>query len=282
MSEQLSMNEPVWTDAFLRQFLLGTLSEEERKQIEIRFLTDEAFKTRLTSIEETLIDDYLHDSLPPADLSRFLDTCEKSDAAKYRLSVAELIRNYAAKAKEPQTDRQPKPNSGWLTKLLKSPSYVVPITAALAIVIVLGGIWAMRRFQATDQRKQFENELNALNRGPSVAISPAQLQSISLPPVSLRSAQNQSELVISEDIKVLELRLIWSQIDRPAHYVANLRRVSGSEDFTVQLSSTESGGIVPLKIPAELVAPGLYRITLAAEAGDISEEYQVTFRRTVP
>ncbi|MGH7596460.1 MAG: hypothetical protein ACREOI_08910 [bacterium] len=53
------------------EYLLGDLSEDERIQLQERFLTDNECFEQLQAVEEDLIDDYVHHKLSKADRRRF-------------------------------------------------------------------------------------------------------------------------------------------------------------------------------------------------------------------
>ncbi|MFN2533454.1 MAG: hypothetical protein ABR555_19400, partial [Pyrinomonadaceae bacterium] len=275
---------PALTDASLRRFLLGELSEQEREQLETRLLTDEVFNARLIDAEEMLIDDYLHNALPAADQGRFIAQYRTTAVQRRRLRIAESVRDYAlARGIQSSTTTQSKAKAGWFGKPKSKSPYLLPISAVLVLVLVLSGIWIIRRVQAPSiRREHFERELTALNAGDRNEISPRQMQLVTLPPVSLRSVQAGADVSISGDVRVFELHLIWGRPEHPVSYLANLKKIGGSESFNVRLVRAEgsNNGIIPFRIPASLVTPGLYQITLTGEsASNPSEEYQVTFRR---
>ena len=278
MSEQSSMNESSWADTSLRRFLLGEFDEQERQQVESRFLTDESFKTRLLSIEEALIDDYLYDSLPDADRTKFIAQYAKVPEQARKLRIAQTIKDYAAR-KSNATALHPEAKRKWFDRLNFRPVILIPIATVLVIAVLLTIVW-FRRGERPIQQTVFERELIALNTNPNPNQTGQQIQSISLPPVSLRSADERAEVLIRDDARILELQLIWTRKERPLTYVVNLKRVGTPESFTIRVDNRENLAkpFVTLKIPAQLVTAGLYQINVIVDTG-VGEEYQVTLRR---
>lgn len=87
------IKQPV-PDSLLRQFLLGTITDEERERIECLFLTDSPTRERLLAAEEALIEDYLEGSLTIAERDSFLwqyrDTVQQR-----RLRILRALKAYA-------------------------------------------------------------------------------------------------------------------------------------------------------------------------------------------
>src|SRR5215213_4214490 len=90
------MNEKLVTETLLRQFLLGKVDDEERQRIESMFVTGAFSNERVIAAEQHLIDDYLDDSLTPADKERFLAQYGDTPAAQRKLRIAKSIQDWAA------------------------------------------------------------------------------------------------------------------------------------------------------------------------------------------
>lgn len=58
-------------EAMLRRYLLGSVSDEERQEIERWMLMDGAFFDQLCALEEELVDEYVFDRLSPEDRDKF-------------------------------------------------------------------------------------------------------------------------------------------------------------------------------------------------------------------
>ena len=90
------MNEEFVTDTLLRQFLLGKVDDQERQRIESMFVTGALSKERVIAAEQHLLDDYLDDTLTPADRDLFLEQYGDTPAEQRRLRIAKSIQEWAA------------------------------------------------------------------------------------------------------------------------------------------------------------------------------------------
>ena len=73
------MKDDSVTDALLREFLLGKLTDEDREKIEGLFLTDSQARERVLALEQDLVDDYLEDGLSQGDKVRFVSRYARTD-----------------------------------------------------------------------------------------------------------------------------------------------------------------------------------------------------------
>src|SRR5260370_40531202 len=90
------MKEELVTDADIRQFLLGSVDDSERQRIEGLFMSDAEFNQRILIAEDDLIEDYLENSLAPADTDKFLAQYGHAPEQQRRLRIARSIRQHAA------------------------------------------------------------------------------------------------------------------------------------------------------------------------------------------
>ena len=140
------MNEELPTDAVLREFLLGRVDDEERARIENLFLTDSEAREKVLVIEQELIEDYLEDNLTAEDKQEFLLRYGQTAAQRRELRITEAIKNWALK-ENAAVQTLPVEVSTWdrlRTKLRLKPAFVIPITVAVMIAIVVTSFSAKR------------------------------------------------------------------------------------------------------------------------------------------
>lgn len=276
------MKEEKVTDALLREFLLGKVDEEERERIESLLLTDSQARERVLFAEQDLIEDYLEDSLTTADRDRFLSLYAQTSEQRRRLRITKSIKRWAAtQAALPQTI--PGNISGWSRLRARLPLksvLVMPIAVPAMIVIVVAAVWLNSR---SEQRKRqhlaIEQELAQLNAPSGLREVPAQMVSLDLSPVTVRSVEQQTELKMRADIRIVELRLPWVQKERYSTYQAEARRVGDGESFMIRNLQAENDGryTIPIRLPAHILSRGHYQISLSGIAIDGSaspaEEY---------
>ena len=99
------------TAELMTRFLLGQLSEEERKTVEERFLSDDEYFEQLLVMEDSLADDYVLGRLNDEDRKNADLLFRSSAAAKKEVNftedlVANLKRKREAKAEGRKTKNQ--------------------------------------------------------------------------------------------------------------------------------------------------------------------------------
>ena len=267
------MTEELLTDALLREFLLGTLGDDEREEIEGLFLTDSQAREKLLIAEQDLVEDYLESSLNKADLERFLALYAKTEEQRQQLRITKSIKDWALT--EGRLTQMPPASASvtipvsvsvWsrLGKLLGiKPVFIVPIAITIVVAIVLAVVWLNSR---TEQRKSLaiEQELAQLNSLASLREQPLQMISVELRPVAVRSGESRAELSLSSGAQVFEFRLPWIQKERFSTYQAKVRHLTVDESFIINNLQPENGGAhaIRLRIPSHLLHRGYYVIEL--------------------
>jgi hypothetical protein len=264
------MNDESIDDAFLREFLLGNVTDEERGRIEDLFLTDPQAKERVLGVEQDLIEDYLEGTLTTADRERFVSRYAQTPEQRRRLRITKSIKDWAI-AETASSARAKR--SGWSSFFGFRPAFAIPIAATAMIVIVVAAIWLSRRAG----HSAIEQELAQLNASSILREGPVSLE---LAPVTVRSAESQAQLNRHpSENEVVELRLLWIQKERSPSYQATIRRVGDNQSYNVpNLQPEPDGKAVRLKLPAHFLSKGTYQINLSGADGSASssEEYQFT------
>ena len=281
------MKEELMTDALLREFLLGRLADDEtRQRIESLFLTDPHTKETVLAVEQDLIEDYLEDNLTQDERQRFISRYAKTEEQRRNLRITKSIKDWAVaepKAPPVTTATVPVWNRLW-TQLQFKPVLVVPIAIAIVIAIVLASIWLNSQ---RERRKHLaiEQELAQLNSPASLRDVPAQMISQELKPVTVRSAELQTEISLRSDIHTVQFTLPWIQQERYPAYEAQVRRLDDDESYTIpnlQEVSNEQH-VIRLRLLTSMLSPGQYQIHLTGVAPDGArspdEEYSFTVTR---
>ena len=254
------MKEDLPTEAGFRAFLLGKLDDEQRELIEDLFLTDAQVRERVLAAEQDLIEDYLEDNLTGADRDRFLSRYAQTPAQQRELRITKSIKDWAVR--EAAVSRGVTSKSSTLSgfRAWLRPAFVVPVTAAIVIAVVVG-LWLNGRMQQRNRHLAVEQELARLNSPSSLREDPGQMASLDLSPVTVRSGQSQAEFEQSGDINLLELRLAWIQRERYSTYRAVVRR--GDETFHLpELQAEGEGNTIRIRLPTSMLSSGRYEIEL--------------------
>jgi len=273
------MSEETVTDASARDFLLGKLDDEARARVENLFLTDAGTRERVLVAEQDLIEDYLEDTLTPADKQLFVSLYTETPEQRRKLKITESIKRLAV-VEAPSLQTVPAQISAWdrlRARLRLKSALLAPITVTLLIAIVIVAVWLNSR---TGQRSPVEQELAQLNTPANLREVPAQMVSLELSPVTVRSAEPVPELQTSADTQLVELRLPWIRKERYSNYQASIQRLGDAESYTIPNLHSESNGkyVVRFRFPVRRLRRGQYQIQLSGvEPNGVlgpAEEYQ--------
>src|SRR6266404_1050419 len=276
------MKEESVTDAEIRQFLLGSVEESERKQIESLFMSDAEFNQRVLIAEDDLVEDYLDHSLAPTDRDKFLAQYGHAPKQQRRLRISRSIKDYAAsEARLGQTPPAIAKQRVFLPQLRpRNLRFFIPIAAAVTLACIIGVVWLAR---SNHRRLTIERELAELNGQPDLPVNPSQVVSLVLPPLSIRSVGPETTLTQRADISVVELDLLWIQKERYPNYYVLVRRVGTNEEFRVSGLHIEAsptiGNSIRVRLPSHRLRGGLYQVSLtgAGPDGAASQGEEYTF-----
>jgi hypothetical protein len=274
------MTRDLLTDAVLREFLLDRLDDSERSQIEDLFLTDPQAKNRVLLAEQDLIEEYLEDSLNEPDKERFVTLHAQTEEQREKLLNTKTIRDWALAEANPGSAQDSVTVSVWPrfgARLGLKPIYLVGIAAAIIVAVVLALVWVNNR---TGQRSRLavEQELAQLNSPTSLRENPAQMVSLTLEPITVRSIEAQPEFQPNADTKIVELYLRLPQGDHYPTYQAEVGGLSDAQTFVIRnllaesdrnsvtngVSKPEDDGAraIRLRLPAHMFQRGNYRVRL--------------------
>lgn len=264
------------SDALLRQFLLGTTQDEERRRIEDLFLTDSDLRERVLGVEQDLIEDYLENSLTTADKERFLKLYAQTPEQQQKLRITKSIKDWAV-SEAVKTEAVSSPVMPSRKKRLWwQPTIAVPVALAIVIAIVFAVVWVNHRNEA-QKHLAIEHELARLNSPESLReVPPPQMITRDLKPVAVRSVEAAVRIDPGVDV---ELRLPWIQRERYSAYRARVLSLGDGSSYAIPNLHAPSDGehVIRLRLPAHILKRGNYRIELSGIAADgttgITEEY---------
>lgn len=88
----------------IRRYFLGTLSEAEAEEIELRVITDAEFEAIVISAEDDLIEDRLDGSLSPDEMRLFNENYLVTSERQKNVEAIELLRRYAKTKRQTVAD----------------------------------------------------------------------------------------------------------------------------------------------------------------------------------
>ena len=276
------MNEEPVSDALLRQFLLGQVDDQERQRLESMFVTGALSRERVIAAEQHLLDDFLDDSLTPAERERFLAQYGETAAEQRKLRIAKSIQDWAASGAV-VTAVGAAAGSRWSrlrARFRLKPVFMIPIAAMTVIAIVFAVVALKNRWDQRTRYLAMEQELAQLN-------TPSMLRDVStyvtLMPGAVRSAEAETELTPPANAQFVELHLLWMQKEHYPSYQAVIRKIDEEQRYTVRDLQLDNGNAIRLRVPTRYLTRGLYRIEVSGIAADgtmgPAEEYQFVVKQ---
>jgi hypothetical protein len=141
------MREVADNEKLLIQYLLGILSEEQRLQVEGKFLGDDQLYERLLALEDELFYDYAQGKLSPAEREQFEKRFLTSEQNRRRAMLASaLIHNVSEAASVERTrsnaaSREPQFSSPPLKSYFSFLSRAMKFSLAALAILLLAIIW---------------------------------------------------------------------------------------------------------------------------------------------
>ena len=302
----------------LKSYLLGELGPDERHRLEQRLMTDSDVFEELHRIEDELIDDYLEGGLSGRERERFENFFLAAPERKQRLSFAKSLKRYLAAHKS--ESGQQVPGSDFLHSFVHSRNLVLKWALAASILLMIaGGSWSVLHIsglraaldlERTETRASQERLNNVQIRNRELAASLENEQSrirqleqqaaelkkyqksgpsllpgqnltttiaVSLVPLT-RGTDSAPKIAIPAGTNLVRLDLKIESQDY-LRYQAALQRV-GEDEIIAQTELSMQGRLPGLFVPAELLRPEDYVLTLSGitAAGDIESIRSYYFR----
>ncbi len=241
-------------DKLLVRYLLGELPDDDASDLEQAVLTDGGLFEELQAIEDDLVDGYVRGELSPREVgsfeSRFLATAE----GRGRVAMARGL--LAA------VDRRPAPRASgeslWqrLGRLLVPPAPAVRWAWAAALVLAVGLAWVVRDLLPRDP----------VGRDP-IAHDPIRSETVSFLLSRVRDSMAPPRVALAPEVGIVELQVDLEGDDSRRRFRARLESSAVGEirrwpDLTPQ--TTDWGRALILGLPAELLSPGRYLVTVEA------------------
>ena len=278
----------------LRRYLLGELDEETCAALEQEYFARRETFDRVWNAEHDLIDDYLDDRLTPDERARFERHYLATPDHQARLAIArELIAAAAASgAAEPTTS--------WRSSagvFLRWPTVWQAVAVAALVLIAVGGAWTLRSRTVPRTTELAPSPSPIQNRAGGRAPEQSQpgerpgepvtaprapiVVAVSLPPISVRGADEVAALIIPPGTDRVVLRL-QSEPNGPAlgRGITVVRTVAGAEVW--RGPAVPERGVPPsarVEMPANTLPPDDYIVALFEGANGRESEMSRYFLR---
>jgi hypothetical protein len=279
-----------------RQYLLGELSPEELWKVEENILANKKYFDQVMMAEDELVDSYLSGEFSAEERKRFELNFLVTEERRKKLRFASALKRYvssvpskalpvSAQPIEPVMMRLPTSrrllNNGWLPLLIVS-------IVALSWLAVRQSQLVNSLDRERERNTALEQEVKRLNdrQGGSgnstrATQSSPRVLSLALSGGLTRSGGNVPKSSIPANIDTVKLKM-----EMPSNEFARLRAVvvnsEGAVVFTDEIVAIE-GSIAIAEVPADLLAPDDYRVTLSGAKDGAFEDlkkfqFQITAR----
>jgi hypothetical protein len=288
-------------EMLLVKYLLGTLSEEEKVQVEDRAFADPNYLGALDAAEADLIDAYVRGELPQSDRRLFEGLFLTSPQRRRKVEFARALSSAIAAEAPTLRAAAPEVPSVWqsLARLVVARTFAVQFAAGMAtLVLVAGASWlavenrkmhsnlaaleaqrsdltareqALSRQLSQEQGRvaELQKQQSAGGNGPSVFAS-----LILLPGLS-RAQSSHAQLVLNRSAQLAHIEIQLEARDNFPRYRTELRTRGGVDILTqANLSRQRSGAeyVVSMDVPASALPVGEYELALkGVTAGNARE-----------
>lgn len=279
------------------RFLLGELSEEERREVEERFLGDNEFFEQMLASEDALLDEYLSGTLNEEDQFRAKALFESSREQREHVENTKRILAMV----QPDVIRD---GPVAVAERTVPPSYVAHristlVWSAVALAFVLLGSWSLylayrhRSLSAKEvaaeqsarqanetlnaelaHRDQLTEELESERRKNQSLL--AQLQhkgsqtTVTLEPGRLERSDKSTLPTIKANTSLLKIRLVLDSDSKFEQYSVSITTFEGRKIQSLSLTANQvQQGMLIMTLPVDIFGSDDFRVELSgASAGD--------------
>lgn len=253
----------------IRRYLLGRADEAGSEQFEERFVRDAEFREAALIVEEELIDDYLAGLLSADDRSRFDAHYLAGPRQRQELTLAHAIREYALENAAPGPTVVPKPTGRKLLDFITDRGGLPALAGAALLLVAVAGLlaWWVGSWHGNEPQLVTADTIARLNR-PPYNTEPA--LSVPLTGFLDRASGQGQKFAVPAGVDIVQLQLALPATPYQS-YQATLRVTDGAELFTVgdlSAQQTEAGRLLNLRLPARLLTPRDYTLSVSGRTTD--------------
>lgn len=254
----------------LRQYLLGNLTQSAAERLDLQIIADKNLEQELCLAEDSLMEDYLDETLSPAEIELFHKNFLISEVRKEQLKEIGALRNYAQNTIRQEISNDQKESFFRRLKNALTLNFR-PVAVAFGLLVV--GILAIAVWQfgfsgSTGELALLEEQAVAMNREDLSNLSKYEnLSKLSLFSDLLRSSDETAKL----SAKTLTGRVLL-RLALPLEETSNVfnAKITRNQTDNISLSkipaySNQSGKEIRLILPSTFFTGGEYKIELSPE-----------------
>ncbi len=297
------MDKNVYSDVALKQYLLGETSEEERDQIEHRYLANKDFFDQMLAVEDDLVDEYVRGELSASEREQFerklLTTPRQREKLQQTRRLLESMRAHTLDAKRAKK-RELEKSTSWFSIFgaRRIPAFAGAFVLLLMFVVAAWLFIRERQLNSELQRRQAERaqmqqrqqDLQAKlqdeqreksellqqlqnvpqTEQPKESQTAATVATFVLPLTLTRGGREAPSFTLKHDVDMVQLQAPLAN-DEYKSYQADLQSADGASVYRIsklKTRKTTNRNVLLLRIPARLLKGRDYVLKVSGVAGN--------------
>lgn len=254
-------------DPTFKNYFLGSLSDDDASEIELRILDDEELATEISIAEEDLIEDFLSGGLSTEDSALFRINYLVTDERIKNVEMTALMQRYASQniEKTTEVDNSSSHESGFFQWFYSLGLGLRSGAVSVAIIVAIASLWFVLQPKGDDELFALQNRYEKINQDPSSDSLATKLSELSLVSGNLRASGSTSELSSTDLTENVRFRIaLPSQTDNSTSYNVTLFRDT-TEVFrqrNIRPLDNPTAPELRLLLPRAILPVGNYRLIL--------------------
>ena len=277
------------------RFLLGELSEEERREVEERFLSDNEFFEQILASEDALLDEYLSGTLSEEERARAKALFESSREQRHHVEITKQIVSQVQS--EPHSSIVPRPYVG---------SRMSTLAWVAALSFVLLGSWALylayrqrtlsvkeaaaeqTARQANDainaelaHRNELKEQLESERRKYQALLAQLQsngfqsFESVTLKPGHFKRGDKSTLQTVKVNKPQIRFRLVLETDVKYEHYSVSITTFGGREvqSLTLEANQVEQSVFI-VTLPVDVFGPDPEDFKIELKGASVNSDFQ--------
>ncbi len=298
------MEDEAANEQLLTWYLLGNLPEEEQRQVEEQFLSNDQRYDQILALEDELFYDYTQNKLSPGEREQFEKRFLSSEHNRKRAILYSDVANEISETALVGTDEKDIADREQQPFWLSLKSYFAAQGAAMrvslaALAIASLALILLERARADESNLKLKREIdeNAMMRQELSKMQaqsgglgerlPSVISLVLAPSIVRDQAPDMKNLYLPQGVRLLKLLLKLKEKAEYKSYQVTLSTVEGVKIWgqdMLQAQRTGSGRSIELWLPTRTLAPGDYQLKLNGYASDGTLEktkdyYYLSIRR---
>ena len=251
----------------IRHYLLGDLEENDRQNLEERFITDNEYRNEVLIVESELVEDFVNGALSRDDQAKFRSHYLSAPRQEKQLRTVRALTTVAGASKRLRVE--PLKPHGFFARLFGSSNRKLQF-APVAALVVIAILSATVIFQVLRQKTgtlQLHEEVAQLNTPENLARTGDSVVPVTFPPVVLRDRNSWPKLTLTAGVKAVQFNVPVTLVNYSSYRV-DLRSIEGAQIVDFEVRTRPQGGVLPVQLPAHILTPNDYSLVIHASKPD--------------